>query len=181
MNHKPSYFGFKKPFLVGGFNPVWIKRTIGLGGGFRYVWFSSLPGGNDPIWLVHMFQMGWWKTNQPWSKIRSGSFKGPTTQLRLSIFLIFLEHLEPWKPPTRIAFLKSCQEQLRGWIPKPLIAWWPMMSTWQPRRQDLIWRSGRFACGLGAYITEGWRWCWWIWWAMRCWWWWWWWWWCWWI
>ena len=30
-----------------------------LGGGFKYFLFSRLFGGDDPIWLAHIFQMGW--------------------------------------------------------------------------------------------------------------------------
>ena len=30
-----------------------------LGGGFKYFFFSPLFGGDDPIWLAHIFQMGW--------------------------------------------------------------------------------------------------------------------------
>ena len=30
-----------------------------LGGGFRYFWNVQPYLGNDPIWLAHIFQMGW--------------------------------------------------------------------------------------------------------------------------
>ena len=33
-----------------------------LGGGVNYLYFQPLPGEMDPIWLPHIFQMGWWKT-----------------------------------------------------------------------------------------------------------------------
>ena len=41
-------------------------------GGFKYFLFSPRTWGDDPIWLAHIFQMGWWKTTNwkclwPWS------------------------------------------------------------------------------------------------------------------
>ena len=31
---------------------------------FKYFYFHPDPWGNDPIWLVHIFQMGWWTNHQ---------------------------------------------------------------------------------------------------------------------
>ena len=38
-----------------------------LGGGFKHFLFSSLFGGRFPIWLAHIFQMGWFN-HQPGMK-----------------------------------------------------------------------------------------------------------------
>ncbi len=33
-----------------------------LGGGFIFYFIFTSTWGNDPIWLAHIIQMGWWKT-----------------------------------------------------------------------------------------------------------------------
>ena len=36
-----------------------LMEVYYLVGGFKHFLFSPLPGGNDPIWLYHIFQIGW--------------------------------------------------------------------------------------------------------------------------
>ena len=40
------------------------SKVIYLGGGNSNMFFilTPIPGQSDPIWLAHIFQVGWWKS-----------------------------------------------------------------------------------------------------------------------